>query len=154
MLILYREKTIDIQKIAHDHSTTSYGADKPKIVQYNTIFTTLLWFLDSIWALLDQKSRVFSVPMYEVVRCFMFRVVRWKASCWTHLSWNFWNCYCLWSTFTRTVSIEKSDFSILVPSQQFDHRPPARLTPFSLQTGRANVLSKQLKFQKFQERCA
>ena len=109
MLILYREKTIDIQKIAHDHSTTSYGADKPKIVQYNTIFTTLLWFLDSIWALLDQKSRVFSVPMYEVVRCFMFRVVRWKASCCTHLSWNFWNFNCLESTFARPVCKENGD---------------------------------------------
>ena len=31
--------------------------------------------------------------------------------------------------------------------------PPHASSPFSLQTGRANVLSKQLKFQKFQERC-
>ena len=30
MLILYREKKINVQKIAHDDSTTSYGADKPK----------------------------------------------------------------------------------------------------------------------------
>ena len=50
------------------------------------------------------------MPMYEVVRCFMFRVVRSKAPCWAHLSWNFWRYNCLESICTRTVSTEKSDF--------------------------------------------
>ena len=67
------------------------------------VFRHNLWFF-------DQKSRVFGMPMYEVVRCFMFRVVRSKAPCWAHLSWNFWRYNCLESICTRTVSTEKSDF--------------------------------------------
>ena len=67
------------------------------------VFRHNLWFF-------DQKSRVFGMPMYEAVRCFMFRVVRSKASCWAHLSWNFWRYNCLESICTRTVSTEKSDF--------------------------------------------
>jgi hypothetical protein len=69
----------------------------------SVVFRHNLWFF-------DQKSRVFGMPMYEVVRCFMFWVVRSKASCWAHLSWNFWRYNCLESICTRTVSTEKSDF--------------------------------------------
>ena len=51
--------------------------------------------------------------------------------------------------FRSKIVIFRSSF----PASNSTIGPPHASSPFSLQTGRANVLSKQLKFQKFQERC-
>ena len=48
---------------------------------------------------------------------------------------------------------KKVIFRSSFPASNSTIGPPHASSPFSLQTGRANVLSKQLKFQKFQERC-
>ena len=95
------------------------GADKLTIVKNNTIFTTLSWFLALIWVYFWPKITVFVMPMYEVVRRLMFRVVRSRALRWVVLSCNFWNYNCSESLCTRAVRRQKSTSSIYEEEQYY-----------------------------------